>query len=141
MLQDGGFFQGCMGCSNNTWKAGRGYNAENEFFSFAQRVHEPVVERVKHVRVPKGSLVMWDWRIPHRNAEQHFGSIPRSVIYTGYLPDVQINRDYAKDQLANFEAFEPPPDFADFHTLTEEASSSFRMSRLGRRLMAMDECR
>ena len=68
-------------------------------------------------------------------------SMPRSVIYTGYLPSVPLNRDYAREQLSAFNNFLPPPDFSSFQQLTEDTSASHIFSPEGRRLMTIDACK
>ena len=37
--------------------------------------------------------------IPHANAYRHDGTIPRTVVYCSFLPDVSINRQYVQQQL------------------------------------------
>jgi hypothetical protein len=37
--------------------------------------------------------------IPHANAYRHDGTIPRTVVYCSFLPDVPINRQYVQQQL------------------------------------------
>eukprot|EP00281_Chroomonas_sp_CCMP1168_P030049 CAMPEP_0206244938 /NCGR_PEP_ID=MMETSP0047_2-20121206/18432_1 /ASSEMBLY_ACC=CAM_ASM_000192 /TAXON_ID=195065 /ORGANISM="Chroomonas mesostigmatica_cf, Strain CCMP1168" /LENGTH=123 /DNA_ID=CAMNT_0053670207 /DNA_START=31 /DNA_END=402 /DNA_ORIENTATION=+ len=119
----------------------QGYLPEAEFFNFKPSFHGKVIERIKHVRVPRGSMVLWDWRIPHKNADQHYGDVPRSVIYTGYLPNVPLNRAYAEEQLENYYKGIPPPDFEDFHQLTDDLSVKHKFSAVGRRLMGIDACK
>ena len=58
-----------------------------------------VMERVQHVPVKAGSVVFWDNRIPHANAYRHDGDEARSVVYCSFLPDVPLNRKYARRQL------------------------------------------
>ena len=39
------------------------------------------------------------YSIPHANAYRHDGTIPRTVVYCSFLPDVPINRQYVQQQL------------------------------------------
>jgi hypothetical protein len=34
-----GYFEGCMTCSNSSWRSYQGYHSEEEFFSFRQDIH------------------------------------------------------------------------------------------------------
>ena len=69
-----------------------------------------VMERVQHIPVPAGSAVFWDNRIPHANAYKHLGEEPRAVVYCSFLPDVELNRKYVRNQLADFLQGKPPRD-------------------------------
>merc|ERR1711976_665564 len=60
------------------------------------------MKRVEHIPVPAGSAVLWDNRIPHANAYKNMSDQTRIVIYCSFLPDVGINREYAKKQLDDY---------------------------------------
>jgi hypothetical protein len=105
----------------------------------------PVMERVRHIPVRAGSVVFWDNRIPHANAYKHLGEHPRVVIYCSFLPDIALNRDYVKHQLADFREGKPPRDQWNHmdedrtYPTGENGGRPFEFSSLGRRLMGMDE--
>ena len=61
-----------------------------------------VMKRVEHIPVSSGSAVFWDNRLPHANAYKNEGDDVRIVVYCSFLPDVEINRVYAKKQLEDF---------------------------------------
>jgi Protein of unknown function (DUF1479) len=62
-----------------------------------------VMQRIQHVpNVTAGSAVFFDHRIPHANSYCHDGHEPRSVVYCSFLPNVFINRRYARHQLDKF---------------------------------------
>lgn len=69
-----------------------------------------VMKRVRHVPVRAGSLVFWDFRLPHANAYRHNGDLPRVVIYCSFLPDIPLNRSYVKCQLENWKRGRQPSD-------------------------------
>ena len=69
-----------------------------------------VFKRVEHIPVRAGDVVLWDNRLPHSNAYKHTGSVPRSVVYCSFLPDVNVNRKYVESQLGDFLALRKPGD-------------------------------
>ena len=81
-----------------------------EYTHIRPKEDREVMERVLHVPVPAGSAVFWDNRLPHANAYRHDGSSPRVVVYCSFLPDVERNRVYAKNQLNNWRTGRPPRD-------------------------------
>eukprot|EP00164_Ancoracysta_twista_P001163 GFYU01001530.1.p1 GENE.GFYU01001530.1~~GFYU01001530.1.p1 ORF type:complete len:389 (-),score=64.04 GFYU01001530.1:98-1219(-) len=72
--------------------------------------YRSVIDRYQHIPVRAGCAVFWDQRVPHCNAELHAGTRPREVIYTGHLPDCELNRSYAKEQVRCIEANCLPPE-------------------------------
>ena len=69
-----------------------------------------MLARIDHVPCSAGSLVLWDWRIPHANARENTGDRAREVVYLGFLPPTSLNHRYAQDQLASYQAQRPPVD-------------------------------
>mmetsp|Transcript_21954 Transcript_21954/g.52256 ORF Transcript_21954/g.52256 Transcript_21954/m.52256 type:complete len:409 (+) Transcript_21954:35-1261(+) len=66
------------------------------------RPHEDieVMKRICHIPVNAGSAVFWDNRIPHANSYRNDSkSVARAVVYASFLPDVELNRSYIKNQL------------------------------------------
>jgi len=109
-----------------------------EFCRLLPKEDEEILKRFTHVPYQAGSAVLWDWRIPHANARYNRSKRPREVIYTGFLPDVPINRAYAKDQREKYLANEFPTD----HWGREEGSkcsekTDYIFSPLGERLLGI----
>lgn len=103
-----------------------------------------IMERVTHVPVRAGSAVFWDNRIPHANAYRHEGKDPRAVVYCSFLPDVELNRVYVKNQLSDFLNGRPPRDQwnhmdRDYKDDANVASLLNSLSPLGKRLVGIDE--
>lgn len=69
-----------------------------------------VLQRVQHVPVRAGSVVFWDYRLPHANAYRHDGCVPRAVLYCSFLPPVPLNRTYAQRQLERWRQGKTPTD-------------------------------
>ncbi|OQR95102.1 phytanoyl- dioxygenase superfamily protein [Achlya hypogyna] len=113
-----------------------------DFSPLRMQEDRDVISRFRHVPAPAGSVIMFDWRIPHANSYRHVGSIPREVIYTGFLPRVPINQAYAQEQLRRYEARLLPADHWQKSNTgpgkVDERFSPHEFSPLGRRLMAMD---
>ena len=88
-----------MLCSCDEKKVPR-QKSHQEFTVLHHTKHEELHKRFElHLAYPAGAAVFWDWRLPHRNAKEHNGSVPREVVYTGFLPDIPLNRQYVIDQL------------------------------------------
>lgn len=69
-----------------------------------------VMRRIVHIPVRAGSAVFWDNRLPHANAYRHTGAFPRAVVYSSFLPDVPVNRQYVKKQLEKWKRGKNPTD-------------------------------
>jgi len=69
-----------------------------------------VLDRIRHVGCRAGGVVVWDVRIPHANARRNDGTVPRAVVYASFLPDVELNRRYARNQLQNYLERKKPTD-------------------------------
>jgi len=103
-----------------------------------------IMDRVRHVPVKAGSAVFWDNRIPHANAYKHVGKHPRCVVYCSFLPDVELNRVYVKNQLSDLLHGKPSRD--QWNQIDEnykdriDVESLFKsLPPLGRRLLGIDE--
>ena len=106
-----------------------------------------IMDRVVHIPVKAGSAVFWDNRIPHANSYNHNGDHPRIVVYASFLPDVELNRSYIRNQLANWKIQRPPTDtWINVGENGDDApdeindirASTYEFARLGRKLMGMD---
>jgi len=110
-----------------------------EFMPLDGPLHEEPCAGFKcDIVVPAGAAVFWDWRIPHKNAAIHNGERPREVVYTGYLPDIPLNREYVREQLQRYKRHLIPQDFArdgDKVEALEETAEAVEFSALGLQLM------
>ena len=61
--------------------------------------HAKLQKQLETVYAPCGSLVLWDSRLPHATCDNLSGYDSREVVYTGFLPDIEINRRYMRHQL------------------------------------------
>ena len=95
-----------------------------------------VIEQFRHIPCRAGDLVIWDYRIPHANARFNLAPTPREVIYLGFLPYVDINFQFAREQLRRMEAGETPVGQWGGDALGH--ACSFKFSDLGRKLMLLD---
>jgi hypothetical protein len=95
-----------------------------------------VLARFKHIPVRAGDLVLWDNKLPHANSRFNKLATPREVVYIGLLPEVSINRLYAKTQLERFRQGEVPTD--QWHSCGRKEVCSYSFSDLGRKLMSID---
>ena len=96
------------------------------------KTFQSIRTRFERLNYPAGSFVIWDWRIPHRQQERNDGLEAREVVYTSFLPDInvaskftlepsetenfrssftRINKNYAEKQLSNYVDGTFPPDF------------------------------
>lgn len=86
-------------------------NSKGLFYRLNKSQHASLHKRITTVVAPKGSIVLWDNRIPHKTADKLDGSDTREVVFATFLPDVKINREYAQNQKKCFLANVFPPDF------------------------------
>ena len=103
-----------------------------EFFRMNPRKYYSLDKRLEPINAPKGSLVCWDNRLPHATCQKLDGWDTREVVYSGFLPNIQLNRDFVAKQLQALRANRPPPGVAqpdlkercdldwEEHELTEE---------------------
>ncbi|GMF14529.1 unnamed protein product [Phytophthora fragariaefolia] len=63
-----------------------------DFSPLRMQEDRAVIDRYQHISCEAGSVIFFDWRIPHANSYKHIGTIPREVIYTGFIPDTPMNR-------------------------------------------------
>lgn len=84
-----------------------------EFFRMHHHQHEPLQKACQPVVAPAGAMVFWDNRLPHATAAKLAGHDTREVVYTGFLPDVPLNRAYILRQLAAIRANRAPPAYED----------------------------
>lgn len=87
-------------------------NEKGSFFRMNNPSHEKLNKRCETVYVPKGSLVMWDNRLPHATCDKLISNDSREVVYLGYLPDIELNRKYCQKQLKAIEENKIPPAYS-----------------------------
>lgn len=85
--------------------------AKGEFFRMHSLSHAAVQKRCQFVYAPRGSLVCWDYRLPHATGSKLAGTDTREVVYTGWLPDCALNRRYVQQQWRCIVNNVPPPAF------------------------------
>ncbi|RHY31294.1 hypothetical protein DYB32_003632 [Aphanomyces invadans] len=112
-----------------------------DFSPLRMQEDNAVIARYEHVPADAGSVILFDWRIPHANSYRHVGIIPREVVYTGFLPNVPMNQAYALEQLRRYKARLLPADHWQKGTTdkaVDETFSAHEFAPLGRKLMAID---
>ena len=82
-----------------------------DFCRLLPKEDRDILSKYQHIEYNAGSLILFDWRIPHANARYNKSVNTRMVVYTGLLPNVEINRKYSKQQLVNYYNKKAPPDF------------------------------
>ena len=70
-----------------------------------------ILEQYQHIPIPAGAALFWDQRLPHANSFKNNSNKTRRCIYGGFLPHVDKNTLYAKEQLQRFEKGLPQVDF------------------------------
>lgn len=98
-----------------------------------------VLDRFQHISCRAGDMVIWDYRIPHANSRHNLSHQSREVVYVGFLPDVEVNKRFAKEQLRRFQDGLLPTD--QWHEQSEklECPVEYSFSPLGRLLMGIDD--
>ena len=113
------------------------------FVALQGKKYASLVARMELVPVEPGCAVLWDWRTPHQTAAEHPGPDTREVVYTSFLPDIPINREYAEKQAAALLGGRYPPDFSvrklpgAVHDLAAEARVPPRQPGPGHERMTM----
>jgi hypothetical protein len=113
-----------------------------DFSPLRMQEDRELIGRYEHISCQAGSVIFFDWRIPHANSYKHLGHIPREVIYTGFLPDIPMNQAYAKEQLRRYAKRLLPADHwqkSNEEKRVDEFFSTHFFSALGSRLMGIHE--
>ncbi|KUF78939.1 hypothetical protein AM587_10001368 [Phytophthora nicotianae] len=111
-----------------------------DFSPLRMQEDRAIIDRYQHIGCEAGSVILFDWRLPHANSYKHVGTIPREVIYTGFIPDIPINRSYVQEQLRRYKARLLPADHwqkDDVHSRVAEDFSAHHFSALGSRLIGL----
>lgn len=72
-----------------------------------------LTKELENVNVKAGSLVLWDYRLPHKTNDKFISMDTREVIYLSYIPKIPYNFNYCKQQYKNYLNGLVPPDFED----------------------------
>ena len=90
-------------------KGGEVKESAGEFFRMTDHSYDRLRKELITVQAPKGSLVCWDNRLPHATCAQLEGGDSREVVFTGFLPDIELNRAYVAKQRECFLRGLSPP--------------------------------
>ena len=69
-----------------------------EFFRMTSKSFSKLQKHLQLVVAPRGSLVLWDSRLPHATCDTLTGFDSREVVYNGFLPAVPLNCAYVEEQ-------------------------------------------
>lgn len=84
-----------------------------EFFRLDSRCHTKLEQECQPVNAKKGSLILWDNRLPHDTCKKLAGIDTREVVYVAFLPNVPLNIEYVKNQLVAIDKNVFPPAYND----------------------------
>lgn len=88
-------------------------NIFGEFHRLNNVVHKKLYNKLETIIAPRGSVVFWDNRLPHKTCDKLTSFDTREVIYFSYLPSVQINKLYCEQQYNNIQKNIYPPSYHD----------------------------
>ena len=108
-----------------------------QFNLLSENAHPEIHADKRMVVQPAGSLCIWDNRLPHYVTSQLTGSDTREIMFTTFLPAVDVNRRYVQQQLTNMYQNKPPPDFSANETL--DYDENHQLTALQRKLLGIDE--
>lgn len=100
-----------------------------EFFRLDSRCHTKLEQECQPVNAKKGSLVLWDNRLPHDTCTKLAGIDTREVIYIVFIPKTSINVEYIKNQLTTINKNIIPPAF-NAHGSTELCDKNWNDNQL-----------
>lgn len=84
--------------------------SKGEFYRMNSKKYDALRDKLQPVIASKGSIVLWDNRLPHATSKLFNKMDSREVLYGGFiLPSVKINQEYNKKQLINLSKNEFPP--------------------------------
>jgi hypothetical protein len=111
-----------------------------DFSPLRMQEDREVISRYQPIHCEAGSVIFFDWRIPHANSYKHVGSIPREVVYTGFIPSTPMNRKYVQEQLRRYKLRLLPADHwqkSQGDKRVDEHFSAHHFSALGSRLIGL----
>lgn len=74
-----------------------------QFTPIRPKEDKEVLKQIIPISCKAGSVVIWDNRIPHGNSRRNDSQIARAVVYASFLPDVELNRVYVKEQWKDYQ--------------------------------------
>jgi ectoine hydroxylase-related dioxygenase (phytanoyl-CoA dioxygenase family) len=84
-----------------------------EFYRMHSKKHTALEKKCQPLIIPKGSLVCWDNRLPHATCQKLSGFDTREVVYTGFLPNTELNKIYIENQLKAIRSNHAPPAYEE----------------------------
>jgi hypothetical protein len=69
-----------------------------EFYRMGGKSHVSLQKECQPIDAPAGSLVCWDNRLPHATCQKLTSHDSREVVYLSYLPNIELNKQYARKQ-------------------------------------------
>jgi len=118
-------------------------NHKQAFYAFKHSMHDGLHKQVVPVEYEAGDAVIWDWRLPHRTEETHPGDDTREVVYSTFVADIPLNKEYILEQRKSFVGGKYPPDV--FNWWERGAAPGWKresikmLSPLGRQLLGFDD--
>lgn len=88
---------------------GKVFEGDGEFCRLNSKSHTSLEKTLQTIQAPKGSLIFWDNRLPHATCNKLAGNDTREVVYIGYLPNTDLNRNYINNQAENIKLNIYPP--------------------------------
>lgn len=111
---------------------------KGEFFRMGSKSYASLAKELEPINAPKGSLVLWDNRLPHATCDKLDGYDTREVVYLGWLPDIAINKTYWKQQSEHIKHNIPPPAYLNDNKETSDKNwSENDLTVLQRRLLGI----
>jgi ectoine hydroxylase-related dioxygenase (phytanoyl-CoA dioxygenase family) len=107
-----------------------------EFTPIRPKEDAEIISRFEHIPCRAGDMVCWDYRIPHGNSRHNNSDTVREAIYIGLLPAIEMNKEYALNQLQDFLNGDVPRD--QWHESSSKQSTAYEFTQVGRKLMAID---
>lgn len=84
---------------------------KGEFYRMNSLSHASLRKRLEPIMAAKGSLVCWDNRLPHATCDKLAGTDTREVVYVGWLPNVELNKKFIKEQSMMIKSNNPPESY------------------------------
>lgn len=83
------------------------------FYRLHDKSHTKLQSELQQIDAPAGSLVIWSNSLPHATCQKLTSFDSREVLYLSYLPNIEINKKYWREQSVNFLNNLAPPSYND----------------------------
>ncbi len=104
---------------------------KGEFYRLDSRCHTKLEQDCQPINAKKGSLVLWDNRLPHDTCKKLAGVDTREVVYIAFLPNISLNIEYIKNQLFTMNKNISPPAYNDnIHVCKDTRDKNWNDSQL-----------